>query len=228
MKELESYLTRQADSWTSGVSKLLAQFSTPTSSYTPNSQKLLSKFSRVERYIRPDTKLRNGIAILKEMALRGVVRNEDLAKSRLQGLVAKPGEQFKAYNQIMEIASKTVGFLIVIDPYPSQETLIVLEKSPNKQPAMLLTSPPKKGKDRAAFEVLARKLRADRPEIEIRYAPSQTLHDRFIITETESWHIGHSIKDIGNRLSAITPMGSVEIKRLKEEFDSIWNQSIPV
>jgi len=162
------------------------------------------------------------------MALRGVVRNEDLTKSRLQGLVAKPGEQFKAYNQIMEIASKAVGYLIVIDPYPSQETLIVLEKSPNKLPEMLLTNPPQKSKDRVAFEVLARKLKTDRSEIAIRYAPSQTLHDRFIITETEAWHIGHSIKDIGSKLSAITPMGEKEKERLKEEFNALWNQANPI
>lgn len=93
---------------------------------------------------------------------------------------------------------------------------------------MLLTGPPKKNTDHAEFEVLARKLNADRPEIQIRYAPPQTLHDRFIITKTEAWHIGHSIKDIGNKLSAITPMDSNEKERLETKFHRLWNESIPL
>ena len=69
---------------------------------------------------------------------------------------------------------------------PSREALIVHENSLRGQPVMLLTGPPKRNIDRAEFEVLARKLNADQPEIQIRYAPPQILHDRFIVTRTEA------------------------------------------
>jgi hypothetical protein len=228
IRELESKYLQSVNNWMSKVSGFLSDISTLTSSKRQNSQKLVSKFAKIESAVRPDTKLRNGIGILKEFALQGVVRNVDLPKSKPTGLVVKPGEQFKAYNRILEITSRAVGHLIIVDPYPSRETLIVVENSPRNQPVMLLTNPPQRNKERAEFEVLAKKLMKDRPKVNVRYAPRGTLHDRFILTETEAWLVGHSIKDIGNKLSMITPIGPDEAERIRKEIEALWSKAIPV
>ena len=228
IQELDNRYLQLANNWISRVSSYLGAVSTITSSNRQNSQRLVSKFSKIERAVRPDTKLRNGIGILKEFALQGVVRNEVLTKSKPKGLVVRPGEQFKAYSQILEIASRAVGHLIIVDPYPSRETLIVLQKSPHNQPVKFLTNPPQRKEDRTVLEALVRKMKKDRPEIDIRYAPEKTLHDRFMITETEAWHLGHSIKDFGNKLSAITQMNATEREQFENGFSTIWDNAKPV
>ncbi|TET08739.1 MAG: hypothetical protein E3J86_10135 [Candidatus Thorarchaeota archaeon] len=217
-----------ANSWISKVYDYLGGVSTVTKTKLQNSHKLLSKFSKIERAVKPETKLKIGISILKQFALRGVVGNKTLETLKSAGLVTGPGGQFEAYNQILEIAARAKGFLIVVDPYPSRETLIVFEKSPHKQPVKFLTYPPQNRRNRAEFEVLAKKMKNDRPEIDIRYAPPKTLHDRFMITETEAWHLGHSIKDFGNKLSAITQMNTTEKKQFENGFSVIWDSAKPV
>ncbi len=228
LQESNDRYSNLANSWISKAYNYLDGVSTITKTKLQNSHKLLSKFSKVESAVKPETKLKIGISILKQFALRGVVGNKALKTPKSAGLVTGPGGQFEAYNQILEIAVRAKGFLIIVDPYPSRETLIVLEKSPHKQPVKFLTYPPQNKQNRAEFEVLAKKMKNDRPEIEIRYAPPKTLHDRFMITETEAWHLGHSIKDFGNKLSAITQMDATEREQLENRFSTIWDNAKPV
>lgn len=224
LNELKRIASQQVETWINKSTQFLHTIST-LGVAKPNSHRLVSQFSKIQDYVKPDTKLKHGIQILKKFKLNGVVRNDELTNSVQEGLIARPGEEFKAYNRILNIASQAKGYLLVADPYPGPETLIVLEKCPPKQSGKLLTYPPRSTSNRAEFETLSKKLMKDHPEIEVRYAPHRTLHDRFIITATEAWHVGHSIKDIGNKLSAITPMDANRRKELKLEFDKLWNQA---
>ncbi|MGV9169387.1 MAG: hypothetical protein ACOC38_05525 [Promethearchaeia archaeon] len=227
LKELKTRSLQQVEDWIKRVVRFLKSVSTD-GAQKPNSSKLVSKFLRIQEYVNPDTRLKHGITILKKFNLKGIVSNEKLAQSSGEGLVARPGEQFKAYRRILEIASKAKGYLFIVDPYPGQETLVVLEKSPLDQPARLLTFPLRNKSKRAEFETLAKKLTRDRPKTEVRYAPRGMLHDRFIITENQIWHVGHSIKDIGNKLSAITPMRENKGREAKRESEKIWKKSSPI
>jgi len=228
ISSLDERYIQQVDSWISKVSSFLSQISVIASTRKPNSQKLLTIFSKIETVVRPDTRLRGGLSILKKFALQGVVKNENRTKLKPVGLVVTPGEQFKAYSRLLEIASSAKEFLIIVDPYPSHQTLIILEKSPRNQSAKLLTNPPSDETKRLEFETLVKKLIKDRPEIEIRYAPKFVLHDRFILTKTEVWHIGHSLKDIGNKLSVISAIDTSEVIKIRNEIESLWNQATPI
>jgi hypothetical protein len=75
------------------------------------------------------------------------------------------------------------------------------------------------------FEVLVKKLMYERPEIEVRSAPPSMLHDRFILSKDGSWSLGQSIKDIGNKLSLISPLLKADAMELEKQFDRLWDMS---
>lgn len=226
LRELEEGLNRKVQSWISRSVDILKTISTESST-SPDSQKIVTKFLKAQRYVKPETKLKHGTSILREILLRGVIKSDEIVSARAE-LVAGPDAQFNAYNEILLIARQAKGYLVVVDPYPSRETLFVLQECPLGLSVKLLTNPPPGNDNRTEFEILANKLMKDRPSIKIRYAPSRTLHDRFMFTETAAWHIGHSIKDIGNKLSAITPMSPKAKKKLEDEFNLLWKQATRV
>jgi len=226
--DLESRFQNLVGDWILKVSSFLGQVSTIASKNRQNSHTLQSRFSKVENAVRPDTKLKKGISILKQISLQGVVGNNALAIKKKSGFVTGPDGQFNSYQQILDIAEKAKGYLIVVDPYPGRATLVVLSKVPPNQPMKFLTYPPQRREERAEFEVLARKLMNDRPELRIKYTSERTLHDRFMITESEAWHLGHSIKDFGNKLSAITQMSAIERSQFEKSFDFLWTKANPI
>ncbi len=64
-------------------------------------------------------------------------------------------------------------------------------------------------------------------KIEIRVLEDRKLHDRYIITETDYWSIGSSIKDIGKKDVLITKLPN-EIKHaLVEVFNRRWQRAKP-
>ena len=49
------------------------------------------------------------------------------------------------------------------------------------------------------------------------------LHDRYILTQSEGWHIGHTLKDFGTKTSQATKLESS--LEAETDFDEKWNQS---
>jgi hypothetical protein len=222
LQELTRQTERRVDTCMTQVIGLLERVSILTTKKKPNSQRLVSKFSGITRFTKPETRLVHGISILKGFKLEDLVWNDDLKAETKKGLVAGPDQEFEAYQKVLEIIKSASGFIKIIDAYASEVTLIAINHSPNGLSLQFLTYPPK---DRDSFETSAKKLMKDRPEIQIQYAPKQSLHDRFIITGDSFWHLGHSIKDIGNKLSAISLMSPDEGNIALQKFNQLWNTS---
>jgi len=64
---------------------------------------------------------------------------------------------------------------------------------------------------------------ADKLPNKITIKKGDKLHDRFILTTCEGWHIGHTLKDFGTKSSLLTKLESTV--EAENDFDEKWNQS---
>jgi hypothetical protein len=65
-------------------------------------------------------------------------------------------------------------------------------------------------------------------EIEVRILEDGKLHDRYIITGTDYWSVGTSIKDIGRKDALITKLPDEVKHALKEIFNKRWESAKPL
>ena len=63
--------------------------------------------------------------------------------------------------------------------------------------------------------------------IDIEVKTNQHIHDRFLILGNEAWLLGSSLKDLGNKDTAISNINSV-IASLKDLFEMRWKESDPL
>jgi hypothetical protein len=228
LKELDSRTNDSIRMWSSEVVDCLRTVSsTSATAESPDYQRLVRRFLRTQKYVKPDTKMNHGIEFLENLVEVGLIANEGLPRKKevKKGLITKAGERLEAYIRILEIFRGAQGFVKVVDVYPSEDTLLALKTVPDGVPVSFLTRPPQKSGDREMFEVLAKKLMNDRSEVAIRYENMREYHDRFILTSGDCWHVGHSIKDIGNKVSGITLMSENQVRELLEIFDTLWQKS---
>lgn len=232
-KQLEQMIetvSSRVDNWFSKIAEFLGGVSTPyATAERPNSHKLVSRARNAGRYVRLETRLKHGLAVLKYLMQLDLVGNSTLKpKDKMpKGMVTKPGEEFKAYAKVLEIISSAAGYLKVVDPYPNVTTLVALARAPEGLSVRFLTARPRRQNRVSEFEVLVKKLMYERPEIEVRSAPPSMLHDRFILSKNSSWSLGQSIKDIGNKLSLISPLLKADAMELRKQFDRLWDMSEP-
>jgi hypothetical protein len=230
-KQLEQMIetvSSRVDNWFSQITEFLGGVSTPdATAERPNSHKLVSRARNAGRYVRSETRLKHGLAVLKFLTQLNLVGNSDLKPKMPKGMVTKPGEEFKAYAKVLEIISDAAGYLKVVDPYPNVTTLVALARAPEGLSVRFLTVRPRRQNRLSEFEVLVKKLMYERPEIEVRSAPPSMLHDRFILSKDGSWSLGQSIKDIGNKLSLISPLLKADATELEKQFDRLWDMSEP-
>lgn len=194
-----------------------------TSEYISSQEldRLDQKFSKVEGTLKNRINLEKmQIDLVGNSALKP---NDTMPK----GMVTKPGEEFKAYAKVLEIISSAAGYLKVVDPYPNVTTFVALARAPEGLSVRFLTVRPRRQNRLSEFEVLVKKLMCEKPEIEVRSAPPSMLHDRFILSKDGSWSLGQSIKDIGNKLSLISPLLKADAMELEKQFDTLWDMSEP-
>lgn len=148
-----------------------------------------------------------------------------MAQNKSEATIAGPRENFKGYTKVREIISDAQEYVYLIDPFPAEETLVALNASKDDVDIQLLTHKWKDEAKQREFEILARKFTAQRPRFEVRIDPKYQLHDRLIITESRAWSVGSSIKDVGNKLSVIIPLKLEDSSEIREQFNTIWNES---
>ena len=155
--------------------------------------------------------------ILKEFLLKGYVLNkrvENIEKKLLEhdqkfeiliktALPKKEGiyyegEIFDAYSFVSDIIKTAKKSIILIDNYIDETTLLILSKRKPKVNCVIYTSHFSK-----QLKLDLQKYNQQYPEISIKsYKKS---HDRFLIIDNEIvYHIGASIKDLGNKWFAFS------------------------
>lgn len=145
-----------------------------------------------------------------------------------RGLILGPNQAAEGILHLSSLFSSARDFLKVIDPYPGRMTVTVLEAAPSGIPIQLLTLNRLKRSDLAHFEDAAGQLIARRPEVEVRYVQSETVHDRFVLTRPFGWALGQSIKDFGTKISRLSAMSVEETQRMVTEFEALWKDARPI
>ena len=110
------------------------------------------------------------------------------------------GQIFDAYKFATDLIKSAKHSLVLIDNYVDETTLLMLSKRSKRVSATIYTAK------------ISRQLQLDLDKHNDQYPPIQVRtykesHDRFLlIDETEVFHIGASIKDLGNKMFAFSKM----------------------
>src|SRR5262249_28339299 len=135
------------------------------------------------------------------------------------------GSQHDAYQEIRRIISGAARELIVVDNYVDTTLFALLGNSRDGISIRLLTySMP------ADFPLEARKfIEQYRRALEIRRDRTE-FHDRFVILDAVAvFHLGHSIKDAGNKAMMIHRVEDQRnVQAAQKQFEETWAKAVPV
>jgi len=113
------------------------------------------------------------------------------------------GQVFDAYSFVSDLIKRAETNIILIDNYIDESVLIFLSKRKANVSATIFTKENSK-----TFQLDLKKHNAQYPSIEVK--PFADSHDRFlIIDESELYHIGASLKDLGKKWFAFSRMDSL-------------------
>jgi len=195
----------------------------------PNSSKLVAKLDRAQEFVKVDTRIRRTITALAGIVNKPLIYNKDIPTQAItKEVIVPPGEPFTSSLKLKEILRGTHGYAKIIDPYVDEITLEFLLSIPKEVPIKLLTAYTGGKEKKRRFKRACQKFRTERPQFEIRKCEQMLIHDRFILTQTQGWSIGPSLKDIGKKLSMMKLISSQSKRETEKMFDKIWTKSKPV
>ncbi|MFX1484472.1 MAG: hypothetical protein ACFFCP_14935 [Promethearchaeota archaeon] len=145
-----------------------------------------------------------------------------------RGKILGPNEEEEAFEIQTKIFQNAMGFVKVVDTFPGPNSLKALSETPKGTPIQFLALDQMSRKNVKEFERLANELCLEREEVEVRYMPKDSFHDRFILTKPFGWHLGSSMKDLGRKITRIGPMGVEETEKVIIQFDYFWPLSRPL
>ena len=120
------------------------------------------------------------------------------------------GKVFDAYVFVSKIIRKAVKSIVLIDNYVDESVLTLLSKRKKEVTATIYT---KTISNQLKLDI--EKHKSQYPEIEVRTITNT--HDRFIIIdETELYHLGASLKDLGKKWFAFSKMDSLTNEIMKK------------
>lgn len=107
------------------------------------------------------------------------------------------GEVFDAYDWLNKRIKSAEKRIIIMDPYADFSILNLLSRKTKDVKAIIYTSPLNK-----LIDLDAKKYKMQYKESKIDLNKNYTGHDRFLIIDDTVYHVGGSMKDLGNRLMA--------------------------
>ncbi len=118
------------------------------------------------------------------------------------------GQIFDAYAFVTNLIRSAKRQLILIDNYIDESVLVMLSKRSKGVTAEIYT------------ERISQQLKLDIQKYNCQYppislAPVKNIHDRFLIVDEDTYHIGASLKDLGKKLYAFSKM-HIESKLLMD------------
>ena len=132
------------------------------------------------------------------------------------------GEYFDALMAATDIFSQALEKIILIDGYVDEQTLNLLTKKQKGVKVQILTN---RRSVSQAFEAAARAFNNQYKGLEVK--TSDEFHDRFvIIDDTDFYHFGASIKDLGRRSFMFSRIEEPEIvDKLRDKFTDEWSRA---
>ena len=192
----------------------------------PNSHFLVEKLDHAQEFQKVETRIRKTIVTLKGIACKQLIYNKDIATPRTAAeIVIPPGRPFSGVITLKEILRSVRGYAKIIDPYVDETTLELLLEIPENLPIKLLTELTGGEEKEKRFLKACQRFKTERPQFQIRKCDHGLIHDRFILTQTQGWNVGSSLKDIGKRMSMLIEIAAQSKINAEIKFDEIWKGS---
>jgi hypothetical protein len=160
-------------------------------------------------------------------------RAELLAPPSSRGAFIPSGETWNGYAAIVRLIQQPSSDLIIVDPYLNAD--LFLEFAPHGQHGQKIRCLANKRKENhSGLVAAALRWEKDHPngdhQVEVRYAPQKSLHDRLIIIDgAEAWLVSQSFKDIAKKSPASVAKADTDLAKLKaEHYNHLWDESEPL
>lgn len=188
--------------------------------------------------LKGDDRLRVAFIVCDKLADRGMADQLDAGLQRIgwhiEGSALVPangtvrelffpqGSQHDAYVHIKKIIHHARRSLRIIDPYLDGTVFTMLGDVQGSLVVELLGA-----KLPADFRLETERFHQQHPQIQVETRRSRDFHDRFIvIDDTTCWHIGCSIKDVGNRAFMVSVIeDSRNAEALLETLRTTWTDA---
>lgn len=199
------------------------------------------RINRAYEALKGDDQLRVVFIVCDELARRGMADQLDAglqgigwridegalvpANETVRELFFPQGSQHDAYVHIREIIRHARRSLRIIDPYLDGTVFTILGDVQRPLTVELLSV-----KLPADFALETERFRQQYPRMQVETRRSRDFHDRFIvIDDTVCWHIGCSIKDVGNRAFMVSAIeDSRNAQALLETLRNTWAGATPL
>ena len=134
------------------------------------------------------------------------------------------GKQYDAYEAIKDRITTATEKLIIVDSWVNSDLFTLLGNvQPNVQIQVLTTNM------LGDFELAGEKFKKQHEQAQkgtLAVRKSSRFHDRFLIVDDKTFHLGTSIKDAGNKLFVMTEIEDPDIKKkLSETISSYWDEA---
>lgn len=141
-------------------------------------------------------------------------------------LYLEAGKPRTAYLAIVPILEALAGDIRICDPYYGTGSLLRLDPISGKPIQFLTQTPDAKEQKTGTLPRALSEFVKEHPSVEFRANPTNDLHDRFIVCESELILLGHGLKDVGNKDSFIVrlnrDLAGDMIDQVIRSFDSKW------
>jgi hypothetical protein len=191
-----------------------------------NSHELIGKLDRAQEFLKVDTRIRRTITTLRAIASKQLIYNKDIMASQtIKEMVIPPSEPFSSSLKLKEILRSIQGYAKIIDPYVDETTLEFFLQIPENLPIKLLAEHTGGEQKERQFKRACQRFKIERPEYQIRKCGPKLIHDRFILTKTQGWNVGSSLKDIGKKMSMINEISNHSRIEAEKKFDELWRNA---
>lgn len=175
---------------------------------------IMDAFVEMRKFIRDNVQLFNRITKLEYGYLEHDTKIDkildEMNPKELTEKLFFDGQIYDAYSLLINTIRKAKGKIIIIDNYIDKTILDILIYKNENVKVEIWTKNIKSNLDIKKFNL-------QYPNITIKKVNS--FHDRFIILDdNELYHVGASLKDLGNKCFAINKMNSIYIKHILENI----------
>lgn len=143
---------------------------------------------------------------------------------RAQAIIIRAGSWFAAWVELGQVFANANQYVKLLDPYCDEGTLehLLHVKSDTEIKLVTAFSGPRKSQE-PVFKAACRRFKKDYPKFEARKCDPKAIHDRYYITERETWMLGSSVKDVGLKFACLARVEDSHAKtEIERFFDNIW------
>jgi hypothetical protein len=165
------------------------------------------------------------LEIVEKTAIRNDVKPElVIPPGAVEVITVEKNQPYTALKRVESIFQNASGYVKIMDSWIGEHTLDYVWKIPISVPVFILTSTIE-DKSKRKFEIGFKRLEKERlGTTEVKITQRSELHDRYIITQSELWHSGPSLKDLGvKKWGTVSKIGDSTTKQIIEKkFDDLW------